>query len=244
MAVSRPRSSRGVAHPSSCALSQGTRATPVKLSYPEPAKPQNLDLTDRRSPRMCRCLTELCSGPLGGTLNLGPMSDRNVVGLHGYSKCFFPDFSASCTPRGTDMKGARSPREIARRVNIQRLFAREERCYRIRLRGAHFHYHVTACAHQPRRFRRERPIGAQPIRAAIKRKKRIMVAHLRRELRQLVARNIGRIRDHQIEPTDERAGEIAGDERRAFGKAQPLGVVARDRKRIRAQIGADREGIG
>ncbi|HEV2954888.1 MAG TPA: hypothetical protein VGX95_02110, partial [Xanthobacteraceae bacterium] len=63
--------------------------TPVKLSDPEPAKSSNLDLTDRLSPRMCRRLTELCSGLLGGTLNLGPMSNRNVVGPGGYSKCFF-----------------------------------------------------------------------------------------------------------------------------------------------------------
>src|SRR5262249_14913899 len=48
MAVSRPRSSRGVAHPSPCALSQTTRARPVKLSYPEPAKLSNARL-DRSS---------------------------------------------------------------------------------------------------------------------------------------------------------------------------------------------------
>jgi hypothetical protein len=143
MAVSRPQSSRGVAHPSSCALSETTRATPVKLSDPEPAKSSNLDLTDRLSPRMCRRLTELCSGPLGGTLNLGPMSGMNVVGPQGYSKCFFPDFSVSCAWRGTDMKDARYPREVASGGNIQRLFIGEERCHHIRLPGANFDHHVA-----------------------------------------------------------------------------------------------------
>src|ERR1043166_9833861 len=33
-----------------CALPQTARATPVKLSYPEPPKPQIVDLTDRSSP--------------------------------------------------------------------------------------------------------------------------------------------------------------------------------------------------
>jgi len=74
---------------------------------------------------MCRRLTELCSGPLGGTLNLGPMSRMNVVGPEGYSKCFFPDFSASCAKRGTDMNGARNACEIVGGGNIQRLFTVE-----------------------------------------------------------------------------------------------------------------------
>jgi hypothetical protein len=85
-----------------------------------------LDLTDRLSPRMCRRLTELCSGPPGGTLNLGPMSAGNVVGPHGYSKSFFLDFSASCIERGTDMKRARPARQIGDGGNIQQLRVRKQ----------------------------------------------------------------------------------------------------------------------
>src|ERR1043166_2662236 len=82
--------------------------------------------------------------------NLGPMSDVNVVGPRPYSKCFFPDFSGSCTPRGADMKHALRPREIRRGGNIQRLSLREERRNRGRLAGTHLDHQVPAGADEPR----------------------------------------------------------------------------------------------
>src|ERR1043166_2363031 len=118
------------------------------------------------------------------------MSDVNVVGLWPYSKCFFPDFSGSCTSRGTDMKRALRPGEIRRRGNIQWLSLREERCDRGRLAGTHLDHQVAACADEPRHIRCERAIGAQPIRPAVKRDDRIMLANFGGELGEFRARHI------------------------------------------------------
>ena len=79
-------------------------------------------------------------------------------------------------------------------------------------------------------MRSERAVGPQTVRPPVEREERIVVAYFGRELRHFSARHIGRIRHHQVERTGKAAGEIAGNKGRARGKAEALGIFARDRE--------------
>ena len=80
-----------------------------------------------------------------------------------------------------------------------------------------------------RACRRNGAIGSRVRRCRRRARGADRVAHLRRERRDVAARDVGRVGDDEIERRRQRRAEVAGDEMRARAKPERAGVVARDR---------------
>ena len=92
------------------------------------------------------------------------------------------------------------------------------------------------------RLRRDRPIGVEPVGAAVQRPTRVVGADLDRKRGDLGRRYIGRVGDDQVERAGQRRGIVAGDEMRAGADPEPIGVVARGAQRLKTEVGGDAAG--
>ena len=84
----------------------------------------------------------------------------------------------------------------------------------------------------------DRPISCKAVDTAIERNAGL-APYFGREQLELVARYVGRIRNNQIEPADERPSEIAAQHSGAMSQSQRTDVVPRKRKRLEADVDAD-----
>src|SRR5262249_52824327 len=130
----------------------------------------------------------------------------------------------------------------ARRADCKALCGEKSRD-RIGHSGTELDDDVRARRQQAPRVRRDPTISGKPIRAAIERELRIVVAHLRIEPRPFRLGNVRRVAENEIETAGERGAEIAGDERRAVRKSEPFGIFAREIKRRWPYVGPDAVGI-
>ena len=123
-------------------------------------------------------------------------------------------------------KRARNSGQIVARVaNGQSRFGKQRADRRL-LAGAQFHNQPAARRKQARRVGSDGTVGIEAIVAAIERKRRIVVAHLRREGRDFAAHHIRRVRHDDIEWAAHAGGDIAGDESAAIGETEARGIAA------------------
>src|SRR4029079_12043416 len=108
---------------------------------------------------------------------------------------------------------------------------------RVGLSLAELHDQSSARRQQPRRVVNDDAISVETVGAAIERKPWIVISHLRRELADVVARNVGRIGDDEVEWSAQRGRIFTRDELAAVRKAEPLCVGTRYRQSINAFIG-------
>jgi hypothetical protein len=111
--------------------------------------------------------------------------------------------------------------------------SRKQRRNRSGLAMPEFDHEMAIRRDQPLRFARDRAIGVEPVNAAVEGAARV-AADLRRECRDIVARDIRRIGHHQIEAAGERRAKIADDNVRAREQAEFVRVAACGRQRTDA----------
>ena len=102
-----------------------------------------------------------------------------------------------------------------------------------------FHYGCAVAPKQRRQLGRDDAVGVQSVAAAIERKKRIVVSYFRRKPCDLIGRDIGRVRHHEIERRRKSAAEIRLLKLCARRKAEPLRIGLGGLDRVRGNIGAD-----
>src|SRR5262249_58201369 len=85
--------------------------------------------------------------------------------------------------------------------------------------------------------------GGRPTRTAVERGTRIEVTYLGIERRDVGARNVGRVRHHEIAASAKRCTEVARHEGGSRAEAETLRVATRNRERLRRLVGADAETV-
>jgi hypothetical protein len=107
------------------------------------------------------------------------------------------------------------------------------------LSGSDLDHQVARGSEQAGRVGRNRPIGRETVGAAVERVRRIMIAHLAGERRDVAAANVGRVRDDEVEPALQCGTVVAREEHRAVGEAVLFGIAPGNAQRIRREIGSD-----
>jgi hypothetical protein len=96
----------------------------------------------------------------------------------------------------------------------------------VRLSDPEFHDQPPAGPQKSRRGRRNRPIDIEAIRAAIQSKPRVEIAHLGIERCDCRAGDVGRVRNHKIEPAADRVRHVSGHEDATRGELVAFRVGA------------------
>lgn len=119
------------------------------------------------------------------------------------------------------------PSEIAARRAMQETSLRHDRNHVLLLPRADLQDKESAFGKHARNAPRESAIGVQTVMPARERQMRVMLTNLARQASDLPFRDIGRVRDDEIEPTIEPLGPVALAKCRASPDAVLCGIGAR-----------------
>jgi uncharacterized membrane protein len=90
-----------------------------------------------------------------------------------------------------------------------------------------------------RQLRGEPAEGGEPVLAAVHGQPRLRGADLRRQRLELLGRDIGQVREHDVERLGDRLEQVAGEQHHALERAQPVAVARGPRQSLGRRIGGE-----
>src|SRR5690606_31073835 len=121
-------------------------------------------------------------------------------------------------------EGTGNPGEVRNDARNRQSRRLEDRRDIARLPRAELDHGGTRLRQNVRKRMGERAIGIEPVGAAIERELRIVRAYFLLERGNVAARDIGRVRDHEIETSLKALRPVARAEDGAAGKPEPRGI--------------------